>query len=157
MNRRRFLRTVSVSLLAAPLAAEAQPTGKVSRIGFLFCGAPGPSAELDAFRQGLRELGYIEGQNVAIDVRFAGGQVERLPELAAELVRLKPDVIVTPATPPSLSAKQATRTIPIVFAGIADPVGAGLITNFARPGGNITGWQASVPSWAGSGWSFSRK
>jgi putative ABC transport system substrate-binding protein len=74
-----------------------------------------------------------------MEVRFASGRVERLPELAAELVRLKPDVIVTPATPPSLSAKQATRTIPIVFAGIADPVGAGLITNFARPGGNITG------------------
>jgi putative ABC transport system substrate-binding protein len=87
----------------------------------------------------LRELGYIERQNIAVEYRFAGGQVERLPELAAELVRLKPDVIVTPATPPSLSAKQATRTIPIVFAGIADPVGAGLIVDFARPGGNITG------------------
>ena len=139
IERRTFIGTLAGSLLSAPLAAEAQPTGKVYRIGFLFWGAPGPSAELDAFRQGLRELGYIEGQNVAIDVRFASGQVERLPELAAELVRLKPDVMVTPATPPSLSAKQATRTIPIVFAGIADPVGAGLITNFARPGGNITG------------------
>ena len=139
MNRRGFLSGIALGLLAAPLVAEAQPAGKVYRIGFLFWGAPGPSAELDAFRQGLRELGYIEGQNVAIDVRFAGGQVERLPELAAELVHLKPDVIVTPATPPSLSAKQATKTIPIIFAGIADPVGAGLITNFARPGGNITG------------------
>ena len=139
MYRRTFIGALAGGILAGPLVAGAQPTGKVYRIGFLFWGAPGPSAELDAFRQGLRELGYIEGQNVAIDVRFAGGQVERLPELAAELVRRKPDVIVTPATPPSLSAKQATRTIPIVFAGIADPVGAGLITNFARPGGNITG------------------
>ena len=139
MDRRAFIAGMSGGLLAAPLAAEAQQAGKVHRIGFLFWGAPGPSAELDAFRQGLRELGYIEGQNVAIEVRFASGRVERLPELAAELVRLKPDVMVTPATPPSLSAKQATRTIPIVFAGIADPVGAGLISNFARPGGNITG------------------
>jgi putative ABC transport system substrate-binding protein len=139
MDRRTFLGTLAGGFLAAPLAAEAQPAGKIPRIGFLFYGAPGPSAEIDAFRQGLRELGYIEKQNIAVEYRFASGQVERLPELAAELVRLKPDVIVTPATPPSLSAKQATRTIPIVFAGIADPVGAGLIVDFARPGGNITG------------------
>ena len=138
MERRTFLAMVPASLLAAPLAAEAEQ-GSIPRIGFLDFGSPGPSVEVDAFRQGLRELGYIEGQNIALEVRFASGRVERLPELAAELVRLKPDVIVTPATPPSLSAKQATRTIPIVFAGIADPVGAGLITNFARPGGNITG------------------
>src|SRR5713226_8596889 len=92
MDRRTFLGALAGALLAAPLSAQAQPAGNVYRIGFLFWGAPGPSAELDAFRQGLRELGYIEGQNVAIEVRFAGGQVERLPELAAELVRLKPDV-----------------------------------------------------------------
>jgi len=134
MDRRAFL-AGAAGLLAAPLAAEARPAGKVPRVGFLFFGSPGPSVELDAFRQGLRELGYVEGQNIAIVVRFAGGRVERLPDLAAELVRLKPDVIVTPSTPPSLSAKQATSTIPIVFAGIADPVGAGLISNFARPGG----------------------
>jgi ABC-type uncharacterized transport system substrate-binding protein len=139
VDRRSFLGTVAGSLLVAPLAAEEQPAGKMPRIGFLFFGSPGPSAELDAFRQGLRELGYIERQNIAVEVRFATGRIERLPELAAELVRLKPDVIVTPATPPSLAAKQATSTIPIVFAGIADPVGAGLITNLARPGGNITG------------------
>jgi putative ABC transport system substrate-binding protein len=139
IDRRAFISGIAGGLLAAPLDVEAQQQGSIPRIGFLHFGSPGPSVEVDAFRQGLRELGYIEGQNVAIDVRFAGGQVERLPELAAELVRTKPDVIVTPATPPSLSAKQATRTIPIVFAGIADPVGAGLITNFARPGGNITG------------------
>ncbi len=138
MDRRAFIGVLASGLLAAP-PARAQQAGKVYRIGFLFYGAPGPSAEIDAFRQGLRELGYIERQNIAVEYRFAGGQVERLPELAAELVRLKPDVIVTPATPPSLSAKQATRTIPIVFAGVADPVGAGLIVDFARPGGNITG------------------
>jgi putative ABC transport system substrate-binding protein len=131
---------LALSLFAAPLAAEGQnKAGKVSRIGFLFYGAPGPSAEVDAFRQGLRELGYIEGQNVTIDYRFASGQVERLPELATELARLKVDVIVTPNTPAAMAAKQATSTIPIVFAVVADPVGAGLMANFARPGGNITG------------------
>jgi putative tryptophan/tyrosine transport system substrate-binding protein len=143
MERRTFIGVIAGSLLAGVFAAEAQQVGKVPRIGFLFFGSPGPSVELDAFRQGLRELGYVEGQNIAIMVRFASGRVERLPELAAELVRLKPDVIVTPSTPPSLSAKQATSTIPIVFAGIADPVGAGLIANFARPGGNITGMASS--------------
>jgi len=139
MNRRTFLCGLTLGTLGLPVAVEAQQGGKVPRIGFLFYGSPGPSPELDAFRQGLRELGCIEGQNIAIEVRFASGRVERLPELAAELVRLKPDVIVTPGTPASVAAKQATSTIPIVFAGVADAVGAGLVANFARPGGNITG------------------
>src|SRR5712691_9193122 len=138
MNRRRFLGAVA-TLVAAPLAAEAQQAGRVPRIGFLFFGSPGPSRELDAFRQGLRELGYTEGQNIVIEYRFASGRVERLPELATELARLKPDVLVTPGTPASLVAKQATSTIPIVFAGVADAVGAGLVDNLARPGRNITG------------------
>jgi putative ABC transport system substrate-binding protein len=139
MNRRTFLCGLTLGTLGLPVAAEAQQGGNVPRIGFLFYGSPGPSPELDAFRQGLRELGCIEGQNIAIEVRFASGRVERLPELAAELVRLKVDVIVTPGTPASVAAKQATSTIPIVFAGVADVVGAGLVANFARPGGNITG------------------
>ena len=126
-------------LLAAPLAAHAQQADRVPRIGFLFYGAPGPSPEVDAFRQGLRDLGYNEGQNITIEYRFANGRVGRLPELAADLVRLKPDVIVTPGTPASMAAKKATSTIPIVFAGVADAVGAGLIATFARPGGNVTG------------------
>jgi putative ABC transport system substrate-binding protein len=126
-------------MLGLPVAAAAQQAGKVPRIGFLFYGSPGPSPELDAFRQGLRELGYIEGQNITIEYRFAGGRVGQLPELAAELVRLKIDVIVTPGTPASVAAKQATSTIPIVFAGVADAVGAGLVADFARPRGNITG------------------
>ena len=126
-------------LLAAPLAAQAQPAGKVSRIGFLFYGAPGPSPELEAFRQGLRDLGYIEGQNISLEYRFANGRVGRLPELAAELVRLDLDVVVTPGTPASLAAKKATSTIPIVFAGVADAVGTGLVASLARPGGNVTG------------------
>ena len=138
-TRRAFLATLAGGLLAAPLAAEAQQAGKVPRIGFLFYGSPGPSQEIEAFRRGLRELGYIEGQNIALEYRFASGEVRRLPELAVELVRLKPDVIVTPATPGSLAAKQATSTIPIVFAGVADAIGAGLIANLAQPGGNITG------------------
>src|SRR5262249_59270514 len=107
--------------------------------GFRFYGAPGPSPELEAFRQGLRELGYIEGQNISIEYRFASGQVGRLPELAAELVRLKLDVIVAPGTPASMAAKKATSTIPIVFAGVADALGAGLVASVARPGGNATG------------------
>ena len=139
MNRRTFLCGLTLGTLALPLAAEAQQTGKVPRIGFLFFGSPGPSREVDAFRQGLRGLGYTEGQNIVIEVRFANGRVERLPELATELARLNPDVLVTPGTPASLAAKQATSTIPIVFAGVADAVGAGLVANLARPGGSITG------------------
>ena len=139
MNRRTFLCGLTLGMLALPVAAAAQQAGKVPRIGFLFYGSPGPSPELDAFRQGLRELGYIEGQNITIEYRFAGGRLGQLPELAAELVRLKLDVIVTPGTPASVAAKQATSTIPIVFAGVADAVGAGLVADFARPGGNITG------------------
>ena len=131
MDRRAFITMVGGGILAGPLVSEAQP-GTLYRIGFLFYGAPGPSAEVDAFRQGLRELGYQEGLNVAIEYRFASGQVERLPELATELARLKVDVIVTTNTPSAMAAKQATSTIPIVFAVVADAVGAGLISNFAR-------------------------
>ena len=138
LERRRFVAGLGL-VLAAPLAARGQPAGEVRRIGFLFYGSPGPSPELDAFRRGLREHGYVEGQGVTIEYRFAGGQVSQLPRLAAELVRLKPDIIVTPGTPASLAAKQATGTIPIVFAGVADAVGAGLVVNLARPGGNVTG------------------
>jgi putative ABC transport system substrate-binding protein len=141
-DRRRFVTGLGL-LLASPVVAHAQPVGKLPRVGYLFYGSPGPSREIDAFRQGLRELGYIEGQSIALEYRFASGQVERYPELAAELVRLKVDVIVAPATPQALAAKQATSSIPIVFVLVADAVGAGLITNFARPGGNITGLTSS--------------
>jgi putative tryptophan/tyrosine transport system substrate-binding protein len=141
-DRRSFVTGLGL-LLASPLLAQAQPAGKVPRVGFLFGGSAGPSREVDAFQQGLRELGYIEGRNIAVEYRFARGQVEQLPELAVELVRLKPDVIVAPYTPPALAAKRATSTIPIVFAVVADAVGAGLIANLARPGGNITGLTSS--------------
>lgn len=141
-DRRRLVIGLGL-LLASPFVAHAQPVGKLPRVGYLFYGSPGTSREIDAFRQGLRELGYIEGQSIAVESRFASGQVERYPELAAELVRLKVDVIVAPATPQALAAKQATGSIPIVFVLVADAVGAGLITNFARPGGNTTGLTSS--------------
>jgi putative ABC transport system substrate-binding protein len=137
MNRRVFIGTVASGLLAAPLAAAGQ-AGKVYRIGVLSSGTapPGP---LDALRQGLRELGYDEGRNIAIEWRFAGATDERLPHLAEELVRLKVDVTVSINTPPSLAAKRATRTTPIVFARVSDPVRTGLVGSFARPGENLTG------------------
>jgi putative ABC transport system substrate-binding protein len=144
VSRRRFLLAASLSLVASPLTAPGvAAAGQVPRVGFLHRGSPGPSQEIDAFQRGLRELGYIEGQNIAVEYRFARGQVERLPELAAELVHLNPDVIVAPYTPPALAAKQATSTIPVVFAVVADAVGAGLIANLARPGGNVTGLTSS--------------
>jgi len=141
MNRRRFLRTVSVGLLAAPLAVEAQQPGRVPRIGFLSVTSPSDRPPLlDAFRQGLRELGWVEGQNIVIDYRYAEGRVDRLPDLAAELVRLKVDLIVASAGTQFLSeAKNATETIPIVMIAVRDPVGTGLIASLARPGGNVTG------------------
>ncbi len=139
MKRRTFIGLVG-GAASWPLEAGAQQRDEIPRIGFLFYGSPGPSPEIEAFRQGLADLGYRDGQNIGIEYRFANGRLERIPELAAELVGLKPAVIVATGTPPSLALKQATSTIPIVFAGVADAVGAGLISNFARPGGNITGF-----------------
>jgi putative ABC transport system substrate-binding protein len=132
----------AVALLAlvvlAPLAVEAQPAGAIPRIGFLRADAP-PQAYIDAFRQGLMERGYAEGKDVAFEYRWAGGKTDRLPELAAELVQLKVDVIVTEGTPPAQAARKASSTIPIVMASSGDPVGAGLVASLARPAGNITG------------------
>ncbi len=138
MNRRTFLGTLAGGLLAAPLtAADAQQAGKVPRIGYL---SPTLSHPAEAsFREGLRELGYVEGQNIAIEFRSAQGNYDRLPGLAAELVRLKVDVIVAIVTQASLAVKQATSSIPIVMVGVADPVGVGLVTSLAHPGGNVTG------------------
>jgi putative tryptophan/tyrosine transport system substrate-binding protein len=140
IERRTFLAGTGAALLAASLAASAQQAGKVPRIGFLLGPAPADSAPyLEAFRQGLRELGHVEGQNIAMVYRWADGKYERLPALAAELVRLHVDVIVTTAPPVPLAAKQATSTIPIVFTSAIDPVAGGLVASLARPGGNITG------------------
>ena len=140
MNRRAFLRALSAGLLTAPLTAAAQQAGRVPRIGFLGLTSPSDRPPLlDAFRQRLRELGWVEGQNIVIDYRYAEGRVDRLPDLAAELVRLKVDLIVSEGTQGPAAAKNATETIPIVMINPRDPVGTGLITSLARPGGNVTG------------------
>ena len=128
--------SLALGLLCAPIAA-AQPAAKVPRIGILRTGSP-PDPFVEAFREGLRELGYVEGQNVNIEYRWAEGRDDRLPSLAAELVRLKVDVIVAGGTQ-ALAAKQHTTTIPIVMPIAADPVRAGLVASLARPGGNVTG------------------
>ena len=142
ISRRVFVRSLAGGLLIAPRAAAAQQPGIVYRIGIL-ANVPvtGPeSAGLwGAFIQGLRELGYVEGQNIRIESVSSDGNYERLPDLAAELVRLKVDVIVVPAPQNALAAKKATRTIPIVMASAGDPVAEGLVASLARPGGNITG------------------
>jgi putative ABC transport system substrate-binding protein len=131
---------LAVFLLATPLAAEGQAPAKVPRIGFLSSRSLADSTHLlESLRQGLRELGYVEGHTIAIEYRFAEGRPERLPALAAELVRLKVDVIVTTGPPAPEAAKEATSTIPIVFAVVGDPVAVGLVASLARPGGNITG------------------
>src|SRR5262245_43750243 len=139
MNK-RYSWLITLLLLAAATLAEAQQTGKIFRIGYLAASTASGSAVLvDVFRQELIKLGWIEGKNITIECRFAEQQNERLPELAADLVRLKVDLIVAPGTPPVLAAKKATTTIPIVMTNVGDPVGAGLVASLARPGGNVTG------------------
>jgi ABC-type uncharacterized transport system substrate-binding protein len=134
----RLAIVLTVSLVLAPYAADAQQPAKIPRIGFL-SHSSGPNPDIDAFRQGLRELGWIEGQNIAVEYRWAAGRQDQLPALVAELVRLRVDVIVTSSTPAAQAAKQATTTIPIVATFVADPVGSGLVASLARPGGNVTG------------------
>jgi putative ABC transport system substrate-binding protein len=140
-----------ITLLLGTVPAEAQqPAAKVPRIGFL--GATSPStnaARIEAFRQGLRELGYVEGKNIVIEYRWAEGKTERLPDLAAELVRLKVDIIVTAGAAVTRPAKEATSTIPIVMSFDNDPVGSGFVASLARPGGNITGLSAVFPELSG--------
>jgi putative ABC transport system substrate-binding protein len=130
--------TLAVVLLAAPLAVDAQPAGKVYRIGYLSLGSPSNGVSRQ-FRDTLRQLGYVEGQNLLIEARFADAKVDQLPGLAAYLVQRNVDAIVTIGTPPVKAAKDATATIPIVMAGSADPVEHGLVASLARPGGNVTG------------------
>jgi putative ABC transport system substrate-binding protein len=137
MTRREFIAVLG-SAAAWPLAVRAQDAGKIPRIGYL---SPGTKLSLldRSFLQGLRELGYVEGKNILIEYRFAGGKFKRLPAMAAELVQLDVDVIVARVTQASLAAKAATKTIPVVMLGVSDPVGSRLVTSLARPGGNITG------------------
>jgi putative ABC transport system substrate-binding protein len=135
----RFAAAVVLLLLVAPLASDAQPPAKLARIGVLTLAVASSTPLAEAFRQGLREHGYVEGQNIAFEYRYAEGTADRLPALAAELVRLKVDVIVTQSNVAALAAKHATQTIPIVMAIAGDPVKAGVVGSLARPGGNVTG------------------
>jgi putative tryptophan/tyrosine transport system substrate-binding protein len=140
MKRREFITLLGGAAAAWPLAVEAQQAGN-RRIGLLETGAPSPArVQLwETLRQRLRQLGHLEGQNIAFESRFAEGKSDRLSGIAAELIGLKVDLIVTSGTPAALAAKHATRTIPIVMAQLADPVGAGLVASLGRPGGNVTG------------------
>ena len=149
MNRRRFLLTSLAGALTAPLAAEAQQPAKVYRLGYLSEGKAADmgshlAAPFKAFEEALGELGYVEGRNLVVDYRYAEFKYGRVPELAAELVRLKPDVLVTGGSANIAALKRATTTIPIVMTWAPDPVGDGLITSLGRPGGNITGLSATT-------------
>ena len=140
---------IAVVLLAVGVIAEAQQPTKIPRIGYLTAGFPVGSDRNEAFRQGLRELGYVEGKNIVIEYRYAEGKFDRLPTLAAELVRLKVDVIVTAGGASTHPAKNATNTIPIVMTQDNDPVGNGFVISLARPGGNITGLSTLAPEISG--------
>src|SRR5262249_4797536 len=143
VRRREFIALVC-SAVAWPIGVRAQqPEGKVRRIGYL-AGGSSTFANHEALRQGLSELGWVEGQNIIIDYRFAEARLDRLPDLADELVRLKVNVIVAATSPATVAAKNATKTIPIVMTFVGDPVGQGLIANLARPTGNVTGMSYSV-------------
>jgi ABC-type uncharacterized transport system substrate-binding protein len=150
LKRRDFVIVLGASAASWPLATRAQQSPKRLTIGFL-----GPHSSLidaplvDAFVQRLRELGWIETRNIAIEYRWAGGRVEHLAEFAAEFVRLKVDVVVTAGTPPALAAKRATSDIPIVFAAVSDPVGVGLVASLSHPGGNVTGLSLQTTDVAG--------
>ena len=140
-GRRAFVASVAWGLAALPVAARARPpSAKISRVGFLgVASAAAFTSRVEAFRTGLREIGYAEGKNLVIEFRWADGNYDRLPDLAADLVRLKVDVLVTSGTPGTLAAKRATTTIPIVMAVTGDAVAGGLVASLARPGGNVTG------------------
>jgi putative ABC transport system substrate-binding protein len=149
MNRRAFVTGLG-AVLATPLAAEAQQTGRVYRIGYLGVSSPSLESHLvEAFRRGLRERGYLEGQNIFIEYRWAEGADDRLSLLVRELVALKVDLIVTAGTPATLAAKQTTTTIPIVMTVTGDAIGAGLVSSLARPGGNVSGLSTLMPELEG--------
>ena len=140
MRRREFIALLGGAAAAWPLAARAQQAGKVYRIGFLGNSTAALEANLvGPFREGLRDLGYVEGRNILIEYRWAEGEYERFPALTAELIALKVDVIVTAGTPASLAVKKATTSIPLVMVAVGDPVATGLVASLGRPGGNITG------------------
>jgi ABC-type uncharacterized transport system substrate-binding protein len=141
MDRRAFIAMVGGSIFAVACAVGAQQAGKLPRIGYLGpTSASGGARLLESFRQGLRELGYVEGQNIFVDYRWADGMPDRFPALAAELIQLRVDAIVTYNNAPVAALQHATRTVPIIAANMGDPVGSGFVTSLARPGGNITGF-----------------
>ena len=145
-------------LLALSYSVSAQQPTKTPRIGYIATAFPSSTpARIEAFRQGLRQLGYVEGKNIVIEYRYAEGKSERLPDLVAELVRLKVDIIVTTSAGAALAAKKASGTIPIVFAAAGDPVGTGLVSSLAQPGGNITGLSLMVPDLDGKRLELPRK
>jgi ABC-type uncharacterized transport system substrate-binding protein len=146
MRRREFISVLGGAVLAWPLVARSQQPAKLFRIGYLRISSPSLEPHyVEAFRQKLRELGHVDGENIVVEYRWAEGQDSRLPKLASELVRLKPGVIVTTGTPGTLAAIQATKTIPIVMASSVDPVASGLVSSLARPSGNVTGFTILGP------------
>jgi putative ABC transport system substrate-binding protein len=152
LTRRRLLLALGAGLLASPFAGRAQQTAKIPHIGYLNIGSAGVNGVfLDALKEGLRELGYVDGKNIAIDVRWAEGFSPALPELAAKLATDKPAAIITTCIPSTRAAKQATGTIPVVMSVDGDPVAAGLVTSLARPGANVTGtstlFEQLIPKW----------
>ena len=147
MRNKALTFAVAAMILAAVHLADAQQPAKIPRIGYL--GTTSVSARTEAFRQGLRELGYVEGKNIVIEWRRHEGKVDRLPALAAELVRLKVEIIITAGAPAARAAKEATSTIPIVMTQVGDPVGNGFVASLARPGGNITGLSTLAPELSG--------
>jgi putative ABC transport system substrate-binding protein len=148
ISRRRLLGGLGV--IAGARVAHAQPAGRVPRVGYLFSFTPTSGEHLwAACREGLRQLGYVEGRSIVLEPRWADGHHERLPALAAELVRARVEVIVSAATPASLAAKAAADTIPVVFVAVAEPVKAGLVVALARPGGNVTGVSLLTPELSG--------
>jgi putative ABC transport system substrate-binding protein len=148
-TRREFIGTLAGGLLAAPLAAEAQQAGQPFKIGYIGSSSGTSQHLVAAFREGLRDRGWVEGQNVIIEYRWAGGMAERYPTLLADLVGLRVDLIVTTTTTGALAAKGATTEIPIVFTMVSDPVASGLVAGLARPGGNATGWSDILPETSG--------
>jgi putative tryptophan/tyrosine transport system substrate-binding protein len=160
MRRRDFLALLGGAVLASPVPAFAQTSTDMRRVGALFSQSqtdPEGQARLAAFRQGLQELGWVEGRNVHIEYRWAAGGIERMRPHATDLVALKPDVILASATTSLTALQQATRTIPIVFAQVTDPVGAGFVASLSRPGGNITDSRSTSSRSAKNGWNSSRR
>jgi putative tryptophan/tyrosine transport system substrate-binding protein len=145
MNRRTFLCGLTLGPLVPPVTGEAQSGRKPPRVAFITTTSPETSTSADAFRQGMGDLGYVEGQNIVIEWRWGRGRTERFVEFADDVVRIPVDVIVAANTPAGLAAKRATRTIPIVIATMVDPVGDGLVASLGRPGGNITGLTLTTP------------